>query len=231
MKLTAITPSLAASWLAAQHPRQRKPNWQWVGVLSSRIVSGKWDPHAGVICRHEGLLTDGAHRLEAIVASGITVECAVIDKPWSKYRDDTRRRSCADRNGVDKSLSGAARLAGRIVGIIDPDAALESFGRAIEDTGLTQIAHVTPWHSSAVIVGAFAAEVHTGVRSKPIIDRVIACQPESEHERRMCVRASKGGIATTGSQQIETAVYVFACCSRLTRASVEALRSALLGKR
>lgn len=113
VKLTPqrITPDDAYALMQTQHNGQRKVSSAWVKILSARIRHGEWDPHAGIICVDDsGQLTDGGHRCAAIHASGCDVMAIVACMPWSTYRDDVRRRSCADRNMVSKHVAAVSRI-------------------------------------------------------------------------------------------------------------------------
>jgi len=130
-----ITPAKAQGWLDHASPQQRTLSKAWVAILAKRIVLGKWDAYSGTMITSCGVLVDGYHRCSAIVASGKTVDAVVLEYPrHSQWVDDTRRRSVADRNGTSKIIAAATRMAGRWVGINDPDMALMKFDKSADQS-------------------------------------------------------------------------------------------------
>lgn len=218
-----ITPERASALLANMHKRQRRPSRAWVKILSGRIKRGEWDMYAGfIIVDEDGRLVDGQHRCLAIVDAGISVGAAMSCKPWSKYGDDVRRRSCGERNGESKDVAAVARFAGRIIGIPDGDHALAIFSSEIKRLGIDAIQHATPWRCAASSVGALAA----GERGVATIRRLMECAPENDRERALCVKASAGKIRTTGEWQYDTCVAVYSAAVG-KRSTIEHVRYAL----
>ena len=223
MPSQTITPERAASLIANMHQRQRRPSRAWVKILSGRIKRGEWDHCAGFITVDEdGKLVDGQHRCMAIVDSSMPVCASVVCQPWSKYRDDTRRRSCGERNGENKEVAAIARFAGRVTGITDGDHALSIFAAEIKRLGLDTVHHSTPWRCAAALTGALAA----GRPGVSTLLRLITCAPVSDRERTLCVKASAGKIRTTGEWQYETCVSVYSAAIG-KRSAIQHVREAL----
>ncbi len=72
----ALTPELAASWLATSrnpHPRKEK-----VDIFSSLMQQDRWSIEKGrPIFFRKGVMINGRHRCAAVVASGVTIEVRV----------------------------------------------------------------------------------------------------------------------------------------------------------
>jgi hypothetical protein len=230
LRLQRITPAQAKALLSNQHEAQRPKSAAWVGILENRIRRGQWDPAANMICVDEcGRLTDGGQRCAAIVAANTPVMAYVVAMPWSTYRDDTRRRSLADRHSVSKQMAAVSRLAGRIVGKDDPDEALKCFGRWVVSYGLDAVPKTKPWGCAAAVVGALGVEL-SGVRQgAALLRRLSSVKPENRVERSLCIAATRGHILTTGGGQWHTALAVFRCGLGVPSADMEGLRSVLQG--
>lgn len=70
-----VTPAQAEEWLKRLGPSQRPVDWQFVQRLEQIILAGEWEceAHNPVTFDREGRLTNGQHRLWAIVISQRTV--------------------------------------------------------------------------------------------------------------------------------------------------------------
>lgn len=194
---------------ANNHPNQRPINKATVRILAERIHRGHWDPTAGqIVVDSTGRVVDGQHRLAAIVKSGKPVKCAIIRGEWSRWRDDVRRRSCAERNKVSTVLAAASRLAGRICNVADPDVALEIFSDSFEDSGLMALPHVQLWASAPVLVGGLAAHID-GSDPIPCIRRLIDALPQTERERRIIKKACSGKFVVYSSFGLSVSAEIF----------------------
>ncbi len=74
--LTPVAPELAAEWLEkSQDVRNRTTTPSRVAIYAKQMKEGKWRvTHQGIAFDEHGLLTDGKHRLTAVVQAGVVVE-------------------------------------------------------------------------------------------------------------------------------------------------------------
>ena len=73
-----VTPELACEWLA-KNTRNRQIRRGHVKFLADQMKAGKWRlTHQGVAFGADGAVLDGQHRLEAVVASGVSVPLMVF---------------------------------------------------------------------------------------------------------------------------------------------------------
>jgi hypothetical protein len=78
-ELTAITPELAHDWLANHNTRNRPLNKAAVDRWASEMAQGRWQINGTTIAfDQEGTLVDGQHRLQAVVASQVTIDALVV---------------------------------------------------------------------------------------------------------------------------------------------------------
>jgi hypothetical protein len=98
--LMTVTPTMAASWLAAFNTSNRTVRRRWVDTLATIIKEDKWHvTHQGIAFNCDGTLLDGQHRLMAIVAAGIPVQMMVtrnVDKEAMYAIDQGKTRSVPD---------------------------------------------------------------------------------------------------------------------------------------
>lgn len=80
MNLTVqrMTPSRATELLATRGPDARALSTQRVADLARVMAAGLWvPPSSPIIIGTDGRLHDGAHRLQAVVNAGVTIEMLV----------------------------------------------------------------------------------------------------------------------------------------------------------
>lgn len=226
LTLTKITPDDARSLVESPHSKQRKTSKSHVNVIAGRITSGLWDPFASIfVLDDRGRVVDGMHRLHAIIQSGKSVDAFVVTLPWSRWRDDTRRRSVDDRNCVSRHMASTTRLAGRLINMQDPDKALDYFRDVYENSALHEVPHTKPWSCAAVFVGALAAHMD-GFDGAGLVKRLIKASPSNDWERKLLRRASAGRIITTGAAEHQLAADIFSAASKMKR-TVDELRVVL----
>ena len=76
--LVDITPELAEKWLST-NPNQRPVQDHHVQQLANEMKNENWrETHQGIAFNENGELTDGQHRLHAVIQSGKTVTMRVI---------------------------------------------------------------------------------------------------------------------------------------------------------
>jgi hypothetical protein len=96
--LETITPALAAEWLRGNTVNRRiVPNH--VERLASEMIGGEWRLTGDCIKFSGDRLLDGQHRLQAVVQSGITIQCFVarnVDLDAFPVLDTGRTRAGAD---------------------------------------------------------------------------------------------------------------------------------------
>jgi hypothetical protein len=110
---------MAAKYLERVTANQRSTSKVAVGRMARAMSRGEWRlTHQGIAFDVEGLLVDGAHRLNAIIESGVTVEMVVwegVDPRIFDLIDVGRRRSPGDIVTIAgyknaKSVAAGARL-------------------------------------------------------------------------------------------------------------------------
>lgn len=205
-----ITPEIARSLIDQAGDTQRASNKQHVAVLRDRILGGRWDRDAGTMTVDAaGRLTDGLHRCRAILASGATVEVRVFESEWSTFRDDVRRRTVAERNGISKRMAAVTRLLGRMAGVRDPDHALAMFSDAVTSSLVLSVPAAGPFGCAAALAGGVMAERQARGSGVHCLMRLSRGMPDSAQESRLIRLASSGKIATTGSFQAELSRLIF----------------------
>ncbi|SHF99959.1 hypothetical protein [Streptoalloteichus hindustanus] len=94
-----ITPELASQWLLL-NVHNRPLSKTFVQQLAQQITRGEWQlTHQGIAFDEDGHLSDGQHRLEAIVKAGIPVRSVVTrNVPRSAFvvMDTGRKRGARD---------------------------------------------------------------------------------------------------------------------------------------
>jgi hypothetical protein len=76
MTLETITPAMAAEWLKGNRVNRRLvPNH--VERLASEMIAGEWRITGDTLKLNGDRLLDGQHRLQAVVQSGVTIQCFV----------------------------------------------------------------------------------------------------------------------------------------------------------
>jgi hypothetical protein len=98
-----ITPEKAASFLLLNHENNRRQRPGVVEMLAAQMMSGEWMlTHQGIAFDVDGKLIDGAHRLNAIIASGVTVRIMVTRGVTdASCIDSGTRRNINDRLALD----------------------------------------------------------------------------------------------------------------------------------
>jgi hypothetical protein len=79
-KKTTLTPELAKQLLGNLHPKQRKSSRQQVAKYVRAMRNGTWrneNPDPILIDKATGKMFNGAHRCQAVVDSGITIEVMI----------------------------------------------------------------------------------------------------------------------------------------------------------
>ena len=103
MKLTKITPKLAAEMLA-HNVRNRRSQRVTVSHYARQMTEGLWEVNGDAIrFAEDGTLLDGQHRLAAIVQSGMTIESWVgrgFTMDAQKTMDQQRKRTAGDILGM-----------------------------------------------------------------------------------------------------------------------------------
>lgn len=95
-----ITPTVAAEYLAKNHPKNRPIRPHRVKGLVEDLQKGRWQlTHQGIAFDDEGRLIDGQHRLTAIIAAGVSAPMMVtrgLDISTFAVLDQGGARSAAD---------------------------------------------------------------------------------------------------------------------------------------
>ena len=73
-----VTPDIAAD-LLSQNTKNRPLSKSVVSKYARFMVMGKWLFNGDTITRSNGVIVDGQHRLAAIVKSGMTIRCIIVD--------------------------------------------------------------------------------------------------------------------------------------------------------
>lgn len=117
-QVMSINPDKAKEMLKGNSMNRTK-NAVYIRNLAKEMQSGNWAMTGQpIVVSNEGVLLDGQHRLEAVVASGATVELMVVrgvDKDSFKFIDTGKSRSAGDvlsiegyKNGVE--IAGVAKV-------------------------------------------------------------------------------------------------------------------------
>lgn len=86
-EIITITPASAQAMLDANHGN-RRVNKGRVATYAEAMRRGEWTPTSTLTFTRDGTLLDGQHRLLAVIASGIPIQCVAI-----KGADDTARET------------------------------------------------------------------------------------------------------------------------------------------
>ena len=231
-----VSPALAAMWLAQVHPDQRRLRSGWVDTLATDMVAGRWKlTHQGIAFDTHGRLLDGQHRLQAVVASDVTVRMKVdfgIDPSAYEVTDAGRPRSIVDRISDDWIRQKEVALARRMMAGLLPqllptpsDQEIRAFIYRHEDAirfsrslfgtnkrGLSQAAVqavvARAWYTAPQSdLVSFAGRVYDGAVSDPALSSVIRL-------RDFLLSAHTGGGARAG-------VEAYARTSRALRAYID----------
>lgn len=104
-----ITPKLAATFLE-RNTRNRNLTARVVDSYAREMTLGNWKSNGETIkISHEGVVLDGQHRLAAIVASGVTLENALVvfdlDESTQYTMDSGRKRTAADAMAINGDMN------------------------------------------------------------------------------------------------------------------------------
>lgn len=129
-----ITPAIAELWLKRNfNNRPLRPDT--VRAYAREMKNGKWLPnHQGIAFNNRDELTDGQHRLSAVIMSGCTVRLMVTFGLPSKVKgtrmtgmdtvDRGATRTVADQLKIQHRMEGGAVLSGvcaRLAGLCSPE--------------------------------------------------------------------------------------------------------------
>lgn len=115
VKQKTITPQIAEEILR-KNTNKRTVKVSHVKWLASMMSDGKWKMNGDTICVNSDVLIDGQHRLMAVVKSGVTIECLVVEGLESHVfdtKDSCSRRSASDTlhmAGVENPIRVASAL-------------------------------------------------------------------------------------------------------------------------
>jgi len=115
-ELKTITPEYAAEMLALNH-RNRRLDKRYVARLADDMKRGLWKINGNTICVNGTLLIDGQHRLQAVVDSGVSINCLVVEGLESDVFDTIdigKKRSHSDTLEV-KGEQNVKRLAAALI--------------------------------------------------------------------------------------------------------------------
>ena len=79
IKIESVTPQMAARWLGTMQGN-RKLKQDRVKRYAREIIAGKWrfDNGESIKFDHDGVLRDGQHRLQAVIAAGVSQKFYVL---------------------------------------------------------------------------------------------------------------------------------------------------------
>ena len=106
-----INPELAWKYLAMNTENPRKINRNIVCAYAEDMKAGRWVLNGEPICFDEnGVLTNGQHRLHAIIKAGTSISALVVRniEPGCKVYDYGLKRTVTTTLNVDSSIGGAA---------------------------------------------------------------------------------------------------------------------------
>lgn len=122
IEIIAVSPTLAAQWLATNTTNNRKIIKATVDRYANDMIKGKWQITGEAIkFDRDGKLIDGQHRLSAVVASHKTVKMAVVnglDPEVLSVIDTGRTRTGGDAltiAGLAENANNIAALARKII--------------------------------------------------------------------------------------------------------------------
>jgi hypothetical protein len=109
--VVTVTPEIAARWLERNHKENRPISWKRVQAFANDMTTGNWKlTHQAVAFDGAGNLTDGQHRLQAVVTSGKSVQMFVVRNEKGDFHDPIDRgqpRSIALLMGQNARVVGA----------------------------------------------------------------------------------------------------------------------------
>jgi hypothetical protein len=133
-----VTPEMAEAWLAG-NTVNRKIRIDAVNQYASDMLSGRWSLSADAICfSPDGLLLNGQHRLNAVIAADVTVPMLVLRNvpvEAMSNMDTGRKRSAADDLGFHGESNTAALASALKVAILYCD------GRIYKDRKLQSVSN------------------------------------------------------------------------------------------
>lgn len=105
-EVVLVTPQLAKEWLRHNKPDNRRQTKARIQYYAEEMKAGRWQlTSQGIAFNTLGQLTNGQHRLSAIVEANIPIQMSVTyDEPVSAYieLDTGAKRSLAERLNMDK---------------------------------------------------------------------------------------------------------------------------------
>src|ERR1700744_3265345 len=114
-ELTKITPKMAAQFLL-KNKKNRKLRKTHVDFLARAMQDGKFETtHQGIAFDSAGNLSDGQHRLAAIVQSGTTQTMLVSENVSAQNLDNGLGRTLTDLTGEDRAVTSIVGLLYRVV--------------------------------------------------------------------------------------------------------------------
>lgn len=122
-----VTPLIARQWLRFAHPYQRALNWDRVKAYTEAMLSNRWTlvPDA-ISFDQEGYLTNGRHRLQAVLESQRSQEFLVVEGLQNEafvYTDQGQRRTAKQMltaYGMEQRHADAFRVIASYPAISDP---------------------------------------------------------------------------------------------------------------
>lgn len=114
-RVVTITPSLAQAWLGTKHDDQRRIKSKHLRSMMTDLREGRWRLNGEtIVFDSNGKLVNGQHRLEAVVATGVTVTSLVVwgvaSEAYSSF-DMTAKRMGGDALRSRGVLNGAQTAA------------------------------------------------------------------------------------------------------------------------
>lgn len=113
---TTITPELATE-IMARNPRNRSILGNRVDLYAADIAEGRWSFNGeAIIISSDGRVTDGQHRLAAIIKAGVPIVSAIafgVDFETRKTTDQGRPKTAGDYAAMDgiPNAQGVAAIA------------------------------------------------------------------------------------------------------------------------
>lgn len=115
-QVMSITPDKAKEMLNG-NTMNRTKNQVYIRSLAKEMKDGNWAMTGQpIVVSKEGILLDGQHRLEAVIASGVPIDLMVVrgvDKDTFKFIDTGKGRSAGDMLSIEgyKDSTGIAVVA------------------------------------------------------------------------------------------------------------------------
>lgn len=92
----SITPAIAKDWIDNHNTHNRHISDKRVNAYAQAMLDGKWIGcgNDDITFDENGILTNGQHRLKAVIQSGVTIECFVKEGvPHNPYMDKGLQRT------------------------------------------------------------------------------------------------------------------------------------------